>query len=263
MVTTVLVLASALQAHHVTDLSAEVTILSATLAAALLHGALVWICYLALEPYVRRLWPHSLIAWNRLLGGRWRDPLVHQSLLLGALLGGLWTVMSMLDEIAPALFDNRLSPFPVDSVQLDTAMSFDTVLASLLGLLAESTYDGLFSLLLLMVLRVIARHPWPAVLLYLLITGTIETLSGSHLGSAWLTLGLGIAVTGAYALIRFGLLTLIAGLLVNAVLLSFPVTTDLSAWYAGAGVTAMAVVAALAVVGFWLTMAGHALIPEP
>jgi serine/threonine-protein kinase len=263
VVTTVLILATTLQAHHVPQLSAEITVLSAALAAALLHGGLVWICYLALEPYVRRLWPHSLIAWSRLLGGRWRDPLVHQSLLLGALFGSLWTVMSMLDEIAPALLDNSLPPFPVDSVQLATAMSFRATLSNLLSLVAESTYEGLFSLLLLVVLRVALRHPWPAVTLYLLVTGTVATLYASHMGTAWLTIGLGVAFTGAYALIRFGLLTLIAGLLVNAVLLSFPVTTDLNAWYAGAGLFAMAVVATLAAVGFWRTMAGQTLIPEP
>jgi serine/threonine-protein kinase len=263
VVAAVLVLATTLQAHHVPELSAEITVSSAALAAALFHGGLVWLCYLALEPYVRRLWPHSLIAWRRLLDGRWRDPLVHQSLLLGALFGSLWTVMSMLDEIAPALLDNSLPPYPVDSVQLATAMSFRATIANLLSLVAESTYEGLFSLLLLMVLRLVLRRPWPAVTLYLALTGTVATLYASHLGTAWLTIGLGVAFTGAYALIRFGLLTLIAGLLVNAVLLSFPVTTDLNAWYAGAGLFAMAVVAALAAVGFWRTMAGQALIPEP
>jgi serine/threonine-protein kinase len=262
-VAAVLLVATALQAHHVPDLSAEVTLLSAALAGALFHGGLIWICYLALEPYVRRLWPHSLIAWSRILAGRWRDPLVHQSLLLGTLFGSLWTVMSMLDEIAPAALDSSLPPFPVDSVQLATAISFRTTIANLFSLAAESTYEGLFSLLLLMVLRVLLRRPWPAVIIYLVMTGTIATLYASHLGTAWLTIGLGVAVTGAYALIRFGLLTLIAGLLVNAVLLSSPVTTDLTAWYAGAGLFAMTTVAALAAVGFWRTMAGQVVIPEP
>ena len=35
-----------------------------------------WLYYLALEPYVRRLWPQALISWSRVLAGRVRDPLV-------------------------------------------------------------------------------------------------------------------------------------------------------------------------------------------
>jgi hypothetical protein len=33
-------------------------------------GALVWAGYLAVEPYVRRWWPTTLVAWRRALDGR-------------------------------------------------------------------------------------------------------------------------------------------------------------------------------------------------
>jgi hypothetical protein len=42
----------------------------------LMLAALVWLLYVALEPYARRLWPEGMVSWNRLLQGRWRDPLV-------------------------------------------------------------------------------------------------------------------------------------------------------------------------------------------
>src|SRR5262249_38063081 len=38
---------------------------------ALIHGFEIWFAYMALEPYVRRLWPRMLVSWTRLLSGRW------------------------------------------------------------------------------------------------------------------------------------------------------------------------------------------------
>jgi serine/threonine-protein kinase len=50
---------------------------------ALLYG----LGYLAVEPAVRRRWPWQITAWNRLLSGRWRDPMVGRDLLIGLGLG--------------------------------------------------------------------------------------------------------------------------------------------------------------------------------
>ena len=36
----------------------------------------------AIEPWTRRLWPHVMITWARLLAGRWRDPVVGRDLLV-------------------------------------------------------------------------------------------------------------------------------------------------------------------------------------
>ena len=50
----------------------------------------MWVLYLALEPYVRRYWPQAIISWTRVLGGRWRDPLVGRDVLYGVILGVLF-----------------------------------------------------------------------------------------------------------------------------------------------------------------------------
>ncbi len=49
---------------------------------ALLHALQMWLCYLAVEPYVRRLWPRMLVGWARLVSGRLRDPLVGNAMHL-------------------------------------------------------------------------------------------------------------------------------------------------------------------------------------
>ncbi len=43
------------------------------------------VIYLAIEPYLRREWPELLVAWSRLLRGRWDDPLVGRTILLAML----------------------------------------------------------------------------------------------------------------------------------------------------------------------------------
>ncbi|MGD0617767.1 MAG: hypothetical protein ABSB67_08910, partial [Bryobacteraceae bacterium] len=59
-------------------------------------GALVWMAYLALEPWVRRQWPHSIISWTRLLAGHVRDARVGADILAGICFG---VVSKLVDEV--------------------------------------------------------------------------------------------------------------------------------------------------------------------
>src|SRR5260370_20749773 len=52
-----------------------------------------WLLYLALEPWVRRRWPQTIISWSRLLSGQMRDPLVGRDILFGAILGVTWILV--------------------------------------------------------------------------------------------------------------------------------------------------------------------------
>jgi hypothetical protein len=58
------------------------------LGSTLLTASIVYLLYLALEPYARRKWPEHLIAWVRLLSGRVQDPLVGRDVLIG-IVGGM------------------------------------------------------------------------------------------------------------------------------------------------------------------------------
>ena len=81
-----LMAAQLLEAHH-TATGAEVFVVIGALSWALFVAAFTWLSYVALEPYVRRHWPHALVGWTRLLAGRWRDRRVGRDLLFGALVG--------------------------------------------------------------------------------------------------------------------------------------------------------------------------------
>jgi serine/threonine-protein kinase len=81
------------------DADAELNLLQLGVQFALLPTVLLWLFYLALEPYVRRWWPHRMVSWNRLLAGDFRDPLIGRDTLIGAVIGmtmmvvlNLWTL---------------------------------------------------------------------------------------------------------------------------------------------------------------------------
>jgi hypothetical protein len=82
-VTVIVTLASLLGSHSPLD------VLIASAGMGLFGGCAAWVFYLAVEPAVRRAWPHLLIASTRLIDGRWRDPLVGRSLLAGVF-GGVF-----------------------------------------------------------------------------------------------------------------------------------------------------------------------------
>jgi len=50
---------------------------------ALVHGVAMALAYLAIEPYVRRLWPSVLVSWARLIAGRVKDPIIGRDILVG------------------------------------------------------------------------------------------------------------------------------------------------------------------------------------
>src|SRR5579862_8005203 len=62
-------------------------------------SGLTWVLYLALEPWVRRRWPQTMISWSRLLTGQFRDPLVGRDILFGVMLGVVWILVFQLRSI--------------------------------------------------------------------------------------------------------------------------------------------------------------------
>ncbi len=69
-------------------------------------------------------------------------------------------------------------------------------------------------------------------------------------------LGMGIIL---FVLLRFGPLATAAGVLCFHLLLDYPITTQLSAWYAGIGITGLALLLALALYAFHTSLGGQPL----
>jgi hypothetical protein len=69
-------------------------------------------------------------------------------------------------------------------------------------------------------------------------------------GLVWL----GFAV---FVVIRFGLLAGLANFVIYSLLTRFPLTTEWSAWYAGISLVGILLIAALALYGFYTSLAGR------
>jgi serine/threonine-protein kinase len=87
-------------AHHVPE-SSEVDLFFGALYRAFFTFALAWLFYVALEPYVRRVWPEMMISWIRLLDGRFRDPLVGRHVLMGCMVGALLELVQRAYQFIP------------------------------------------------------------------------------------------------------------------------------------------------------------------
>ena len=111
--------------------------------------------YLAVEPFVRRYWPDALISLVRLIGGRFRDPLVTSHVLVGITVG-----------IVPALLAS-VTHFVTGEIATDTRM--------VIGLSSERILAGLFMatvngaawlaggiIMVLVLLRGVLRRTWLA-----------------------------------------------------------------------------------------------------
>jgi tRNA A-37 threonylcarbamoyl transferase component Bud32 len=96
--------ASLLIARHNALPAHEWVMITHLIAYALYYGMVSWICYLAIEPYVRREWPSMLVGWTRLVAGRFRDPLVGTELLIGLLAGAAGTVLNVYGTLLLARF---------------------------------------------------------------------------------------------------------------------------------------------------------------
>jgi serine/threonine-protein kinase len=105
-------LAWLLSASHVAELAREKGLLVHKLGSALYGAAYIWVAYMALEPFVRRRWPDTIVSWSRLLSGRFRDPLVGRHVLYGAAVGiGMELVEACAYRGIPVSFDNLRDPF--------------------------------------------------------------------------------------------------------------------------------------------------------
>jgi serine/threonine-protein kinase len=77
-----------LEAKHRASLD-EIHVLTLGISWALFEAAQLFLAHLALDPYLRRLWPDTLVSWSRMFSGRFRDPLIGRHVLIGCFCGML------------------------------------------------------------------------------------------------------------------------------------------------------------------------------
>ena len=242
----------ALRAHHVASLD-EIDLFIIALSWGLLAAALVALLYLALEPYVRRKEPQTLISWSRLLAGKFRDPLVGRDLLVGSLYGVALVLVETSDNfILPLL--GKLPPTPNIGLT-ESLLGVRAAIGILLAYIFVWVLYALGIFFVLFLLRLVLRKDWLATI------AAVILFSVSNLGNEYPILSFVFSaviwISILLVLKRFGLLVLVTGLVAQNVLIVFPVTVHLSRWYAAPALTGLAVIAALAFYGFHTARAGQ------
>ncbi|MEM7586117.1 MAG: serine/threonine-protein kinase [Acidobacteriota bacterium] len=248
------------QGSHVSDPFRQIDLFSSALGHALYDGGTIWLFYLALEPFVRRRWPESLVSWNRLLAGRIRDPLVGRHVLYGAALGVGMALIDQLGDQAPRWFGG--APARPNVTDLDTLLGTHWVIGEFFFSLRHALVDPMSILFLLVLARVLLRNAWLASAAFVAIF-VFNNVPQHEM--AWIA-GIALTVTSAAIVIfmtRFGLVTLVAAyFFINELASNQPLTLDFSTWYAGSSLTALAVGIAVIVFAFRTSLAGRPLLPE-
>ena len=212
---------------------------------------------MAIEPYIRRLWPHALIAWQRMLEGRLRDPLVGQHVLVGAMAGIVLSLVQLLPQAAGWV--GQAPPMP-PAAGLDALGSFAQLAARFFVLAQGSLLLPVALLLGFLLLRVLFRRPWLAATALVFVVPGALLAAGAPLGSAAM-----IAVflaSGLYVLTRWGLFAMLTTVVFSS-WSEFPLTVNTSSWYFPWSVVTMAIFAGLAAYGFVVSLGGQPLFADP
>jgi serine/threonine-protein kinase len=237
--------------HHVADWG-EVSLLARATADALYYSGMIWLVYIALEPYVRRLWPELLISWSRLLSGDIRDPRVGRDILIGGVAGVLLELSVSLQFQLPSWLGKTPAP-PVLS-DLSVLSGVGPAVTQLLGSF-DLTFP-VFLLFLILLARVTLRNQWAALGAITVLWTALIVLQTENLVLD-LMIFVPLIVLILYVLMRFGLLAMVGMVVLSVSSMARPVS--FSAWYAGASLLQPLVAVALTAFAFHISLAGRPL----
>jgi serine/threonine protein kinase len=218
---------------------------------ALFAAGLTWLMYMAVEPWVRRHWPKTIISWSRLLSGQARDPLVGRDILFGVALGVFWILIFQIRSIpmmrmgaAPGLFST------------DALMGGRTALGAWLYQWQQSIQITLVFFFLLFGLKVLLRKEWIAgialVAIFALPRGLSSTYMAVEIPAQILVYAIAVVIV-----LRFGFVPLVCAIFTINLMANVPFSADLSAWYMPTSILALSSVVALAGWGFYHSLGGE------
>jgi serine/threonine protein kinase len=209
-----------------------------------LSGAM-WIFYMAIEPWVRRQWPKSIISWSRLLAGSWRDPVVGRDILLGVALGVVWILVFEIRYI-PMM---HMGASPALGAT-DALMGGRFALGWWLRQWPQSIQSTLVFFLVLVGLKVLLRKEWIAAIVFVAIFALPRGLTDSYM-KIELPAEILVYAIALLIVIRFGLVPLVCAIFTIDMTLNLSFSADFSTWYVTTSILALLSVLVLAGWGFY------------
>ena len=248
------------RAVHFSDPDVELDRLFTALGFALFCAGALWVLYLALEPYVRKFWPTTVISWSRLLAGRFLDPQVGRDVLIGVFVAVSVVLVSRIDyHIRPLLGYPALPP-QVPNLEM---LSGTRVLLAVAARVAfNAAFNSLWIIFGLVAVNLLVRRVWiTAVVMvgFLMLTGLG---SNDFTPPVWLSVLTSLTILSSivYVMLRFGLLTTMTFFAVNFLLQYGVLTLDPSRWFFPTSTTLLLIVSALAFYGFYASRGGEPLL---
>ena len=247
--------------HQVASID-EVWLFLDSLSRGIFWAVFVGLLYLAFEPYMRKHAPQRVISWNRLLSGDWRDPLVGRDVLTGGTIGLIFVILSSLRFLIPVWLGNP-PPIPYSIVSANGAAllgirGFPVLFLTQVG---SSLIFAFMVSFLILFFSMLLRRQWAgnaAVWLVLFVYQiSSDSASGNLSGGMFQTVLFPTALVLTAA--RFGVLATVAMFVFLHLVVFYPFTTELSAWYATDFLLAAVVLLILAVYGFYTSLAGQPL----
>ena len=218
---------------------------------------LIWLLYIALEPYVRRYAPGILMSWTRVLGGQFVDARVGRDLLVGVVVGVGLGLVNLSFYLVPLLLGEP--PGQPRTTNIRMLLDSSTAVGQILLMIPNNLSNGLFVAIAFGVGRALTRRTWGGALLAALMFGIfVLGESGSQRWATFIFVA-AFVIPLVATLIYFGILPVVIAFFVNQVLSNAPLTLQASMPFAPVAFWAMGLVLGLALFGFYASRGGQPL----
>jgi hypothetical protein len=224
----------------------------------LINAAILWLLYMALEPYVRKYSPDILMSWNRLLSGRVRDPRVGRDVLVGVVAGLVLAIVGFAIALIPPMLG--YPPPAPRNVNTEFLISTRRAISALLRMPPNALLNGMLITLAFALIRMAVKRTWMATVLTLVL-GTFVIVGQSTTQQLWMSVVYAVVVSGIYigVLVNFGMFPLTLAYLINQIVSNAGLTADLNKLYAPTSIWLMVLVATLGAFGYYASRAGEPL----
>jgi serine/threonine-protein kinase len=225
----------------------------------LIHAVETWIYYLALEPYVRRVWPRMLIGLMRVFSGHWRDPVIGREVLIGVTTGCVLAAVVYIVAAADSRVTGGEAAHLAHPTALRMLLSPGHYLTGQAQHVAWAVLSGVCWAGVVVLIRLIVRHVVVSAALSIAVIGLMDAqlysvvAIDSQLARLVFAVGIGGCLVWLYT--RIGVLAAFFFYFIVLSMGLFGFTFD--AWSTPYLLVWLATLAALAAYGFWVSLGGQ------
>jgi tRNA A-37 threonylcarbamoyl transferase component Bud32 len=245
-------------ARHYSDFVVEVEHLFTSLSLSLFNVSILWLFYLAIEPYVRRFWPRVLVTWSRVLAGQFIDVNVGREVLIGVALGVALALAGHMFSLLPWWFGDP--PAVPRAANTNFLLGTRFAISQLLRYIPNAVQSAMLLAVVFVLGRVLLRGTWGGFVTCTLVFGIfiLNEEAADHAIAATVLAVIMVAPLVA-TFIYFGLLSVAVMFLVNQALNNAPILLDWSHPDAGGSIWVIVLILGLALFGVYSARNGQPL----